>query len=99
MKKQSCRMTPQEREVHKEAIRLRKMTDQQLVDYVNGLKKQPGAAKDQGTTHTGGKTAVDCFLQKLKEKAGSGNGIGNGTIFKLKRILDTMPDDFAEKEA
>lgn len=23
----------------------------------------------------------------------------NGTIFKLKRILDTMPDDFAEKEA
>lgn len=46
MKKQSCRMTQQERETHKEATKLRKMTD-----------------------------------------------------FKLKRILDTMPDDFAEKEA
>lgn len=28
---------------------------------------------------------------------GSGNGIGNGTVFKLKRILDGMPEDFAEK--
>lgn len=139
MKKQSCRMTPQEREAHKEAIKLRKMTDQQLVDYVNDLKEQAGDAKDQETVHkaeieeleaevnkykakanraeaeakrnaknavkairgksTGGKAAVEQFLQELKKKTGSGNGIGNGTIFKLKRILDTMPDDFAEKEA
>lgn len=99
MKKQSCRMTPQEREVHKEATRLRKMTDQKLVDYVNDLKEQAGAAKNQEAAHTGGKAAVERFLQELKEKTGSGNGIGNGTIFKLKRILDTMPDDFAEKEA
>lgn len=139
MKKQSCRMTPQERETHKEAGKLRRMTDQQLVDYVNGLKEQAGAPKDQEAVHkaeieeleaevkkykakasraeaearsnaknaaqaikgrnTGGKAAVECFLQELKEKTGSGNGIGNGTIFKLKRILDTMPDDFAEKEA
>lgn len=35
MKKQSCRMTQQERETHREATKLRKMTDQQLVDYVN----------------------------------------------------------------
>ena len=49
--------------------------------------------------NTGGKAAVERFLQELKKKTGSGNGIGNGTIFKLKRILDTMPDDFAEKEA
>ena len=139
MKKQSCRMTPQEREAHKEATKLRKMTDQQLVDYVNGLKEQAGDAKDQEAVHkaeieeleaevnkykakanraeaeakrnaknaakairgksTGGKAAVERFLQELKEKTGSGNGIGNGTIFKLKRILDALPDDFAEKEA
>lgn len=92
-------MTQQEREAHKEAIKLRKMTDQQLVDYVNGLKEQAGATKDQEATHAGGKAVVERFLQELKEKTGSGNGIGNGTIFKLKKILDTMPDDFAEKEA
>lgn len=120
MKKQSCRMTQQERETHREATKLRKMTDQQLVDYVNSQKEQAGPAKDQEAVHkaeaearknaenavkaikgksTGGKAAVERFLQELKKKTGSGNGIGNGTIFKLKRILDTMPDDFAEKEA
>ena len=112
-------MTQQERETHKEATKLRKMTDQQLVDYVNSQKEQAGPAKDQEAVHkaeieeleaevakykakannTGGKATVERFLQELKKKTGSGNGIGNGTIFKLKRILDTMPDDFAEKEA
>lgn len=139
MKKQSCRMTQQERETHKEAGKLRRMTDQQLVDYVNSLKEQARKGKDQEEVHkaeiealeaeinkykakynraevearnnaknaaqaiktrnAGGKAAVECFLQALKEKTGSGNGIGNGTIFKLKRILDEMPDNFAEKEA
>lgn len=132
-------MTQQERETHREATKLRKMTDQQLVDYVNSQKEQAGQAKDQEAVHkaeieeleaevakykakankaevearknaenavkaikgksTGGKATVERFLQELKKKTGSGNGIGNGTIFKLKRILDTMPDDFAEKEA
>ena len=138
MKKQSCRMTPQEREAHKEAIKLRKMTDQQLVDYVSELKEQAGAAKSREIVHKaeieelkeevnkykakadnaeaearksekialkvaksrsiGGKEAVEKFLQELRAKTGSGNGIGNGTIFKLQKILDTMPDNFAELE-
>lgn len=125
MKKQSCRMTPQEREAHKEAIKLRKMTDRQLVDYVNGLKTRAEKAETEAeksktkavkaeaeamknaknaanavkNRNTGGKAVVESFLQALKAKTGSGNGIGNGTIFKLKRILDEMPDNFTEKEA
>lgn len=123
MKKQSCRMTSQEREAHKEAIKLRKMTDRQLVDYVNGLKiraekaeaeaekSKAKAAKAEAVKNAknaanavknrnaGGKAVVESFLQALKAKTGSGNGIGNGTIFKLKRILDEMPDNFTEKEA
>ena len=51
MKKQSCRMTQQERETHREATKLRKMTDQQLVDYVNSQKEQAGPAKDQEAVH------------------------------------------------
>lgn len=101
MKKQSCRMTQQEREAHKEAIKLRKMTDQQLVSYVNDLKERAESSKPKTAEgrNTEGKAVVESFLQALKARAGSGNGIGNGTIFKLKRILDELPDNFAEKEA
>ena len=120
MKKQSCRMTQQERETHREATKLRKMTDQQAVRKAEieeleaevakykakanraeaeARKNAENAAKAIKGKNAGGKAAVERFLQELKKKTGSGNGIGNGTIFKLKRILDTMPDDFAEKEA
>ena len=34
IKKRSCRRTPEEQEIHEEAVKLRKMTDKQLVDYV-----------------------------------------------------------------
>lgn len=128
MKKQSCRMTQQERETHREATKLRKMTDQQLVDYVNSQKEQAGPAKDQEAVHkaeieeleaevakykakanraeaearknaenavkaikgknTGGKAAVERFLQELKQKTGSGNGIGNSLVLHDANILN-----------
>ena len=47
MKKQSCRMTQQERETHKEAGKLRRMTDQQLVDYVNRLKERAEKSEEE----------------------------------------------------
>ena len=68
------------------------------LDKKRKCKRRPKG--QTGRKHPKGKKAtVERFLQELKKKTGSGNGIGNGTIFKLKRILDTMPDDFAEKEA
>ena len=126
MKKQSCRMTQQERETHKEAGKLRRMTDQQLVDYVNQLKERAEKSEEEANKskaiaakaeaeaarkekiaaiavknrNNNGRTAketVEKFLQELKKMTGTGNGIGNGTVFKLKRILDGMPEDFAEK--
>ena len=133
MKKQSCRMTQQEKETHKEAGKYRRMTDQQLVDMVNDLKRQVEKAiaernalavlaeeekhraeiaeraaqaaaqnmaekvkeaseKASAAKEAAGKGAVEKFLQELQIKAGTGNGIGNGTIFKLRRILKDMPD-------
>lgn len=133
MKKQSCRMTQQEKETHKEAGKYRRMTDQQLVDMVNDLKRQTekaiaernaeaalaedekrradiaeraaaaaaqnmaekvkgAAGKASGMGGAAGKAAVEKFLQELQVKAGTGNGIGNGTILKLRRILKDMPD-------
>lgn len=131
MKKQSCRMTQQERETHKEAGKYRRMTDQQLVDMVNDLKRQAEKAiaernaeaalaeeekhraeiaeraaqaaaqnmaekvkeaAEKASDTAAGKEAVEKFLQELQIKAGTGNGIGNGTILKLRRILKDMPD-------
>lgn len=114
MKKQSCRMTPQEREVHKEAGKYRRMTDQQLMDTIQGLKWQAEKADARAKAMAAGmeeaqrelerakniqkespgldeKAAVEKFLQHLSSMAGTGNGIGNGTVFKLRRILASMP--------
>lgn len=114
VKKQSCRMTPQEREIHKEAGKYRRMTDQQLMDTIQGLKRQAEKADAREKALAAGwedtkrelekvkrerkapagideKAAVEKFLQYLSTMAGTGNGIGNGTIFKLRRILADMP--------
>ena len=81
-----------EAEVAKYKVKANKAEAEARKNAENAVKAIKGKS-------TGGKAAVERFLQELKKKTGSGNGIGNGTIFKLKRILDTMPDDFAEKEA
>ena len=69
MKKQSCRMTQQERETHREATKLRKMTDQQLVDYVNSQKEQAGPAKDQEAVHKAEIEELEAEVAKYKAKA------------------------------
>ena len=66
MKKQSCRMTQQERETHREATKLRKMTDQQLVDYVNSQKEQAGPAKDQEAVHKAEIEELEAEVAKQK---------------------------------
>lgn len=117
MKKQSCRMTAQEKADHKEAGKYRRMTDQQLVDTIRSLKqraekaevernamaaladdakREAKQAKEERESSSGAaildeKAAVERFLLHLQSMAGTGNGIGNGTIFKLRRILADMP--------
>lgn len=114
MKKQSCRMTAQERENHKEAGRYRRMTDQQLVDTIRNLQRraekaeaernamaadaqhEAEVAKEERKNSSAAvkldeKAVVEKFLLHLQSMAGTGNGIGNGTIFKLRRILADMP--------
>lgn len=39
MKKRSCRRTPREQEIHEKAVKLRKMTDEQLVSAFENAKK------------------------------------------------------------
>ena len=76
MKKQSCRMTQQERETHREATKLRKMTDQQLVDYVNSQKEQAGPAKDQEAVHKAEIEELEAEVAKYKAKANKAEAEG-----------------------
>ncbi len=71
MAKRNCRMTPEERSTHERAVRLRKMTDAQLV-----------AAFDSA----GGKAPPpDTRLERLIEglAAGEVKGIRGATLYKV----------------
>lgn len=77
MKKRNCRMTPEEREQHERATKIRKMTDQQLCEYIGGLKDtgeqiRPASIRRQ---------AVEDFISRIRP----GNGIGQATIAKLRK--------------
>lgn len=104
MKKQSCRMTQQERDDHKAAGKYRRMTDRQLMDEIRGLKSEAekweskakamaALADEAGKPHAKPKETIGLYLDRLLERAGSGNGIGRGTIYKLRKILDSMTEE------
>lgn len=71
-RKRNCRRTPKEIQDHDTAVKVRKMTDQQLCVYINRLS----------TSHPN----VEDFFHCLDKQAGSGSGISTGTIYKLRRI-------------
>ncbi len=71
-KKQNCRRTPDELRLHEIAVKVRKMTDQQLCEFIDGLSAS--------------RPSVEDFLRRLDELSGTGNGIGRVTVNKLRRI-------------
>lgn len=96
MKKRACRMTEEEKAMHNRAIKLKKMTDAQLCEFIDHtygkgmeegtklaqLQEQPTEATDQ----------VQKFIQYLTSRTGSGNRIGRGTILQLNRELDNYKE-------
>lgn len=64
------RMTPEERAVHEEAVRLRKMTDMQLVNAF----RNAGGAKEPDTR-------LETLIEGLT--AGEVKGIKSGTVYKI----------------
>ena len=71
-KKRNCRRTPDELRQHETAVKVRKMTDQQLCEYIDGLSVSLPSVED--------------FFRCLDKQAGSGSGISTGTICKLRKI-------------
>ena len=98
MAKKNCRMTDEERAMHDRAVRIRKMTDQQICEFVD---RQHSAGIDEGirlaqesTEKTRDDAAlINTFIDYLENKTGSGNGIGGGTIYRLrKEVANAVAD-------
>ena len=77
MKKKSCRMTELERQQHDRAVKVRKMTDEKLCEYLDKLAYREPEEAGPGVAE---------FIQLMEEKAGSGNGIGKVTVGKVKNF-------------
>ena len=92
-KKRKCRLTTEEQDIHAEAVRLRKMTDAQLVAAFKAANTsaeslratQEGSNAPETTNNT---TDVEKLLQALSE--GKCKGIAGGTIFKLSEFAKSM---------
>lgn len=97
-KKRNCRRTVDENRIHDKAVKMRKMTDEQLVHYVEDRVNKARSeginegrryaaverAKLQKAMEPRVKPGVKEFLQELRENGIK--GIGAATISKLERM-------------
>ncbi|MCI8756757.1 MAG: hypothetical protein HFG18_09250 [Oscillospiraceae bacterium] len=80
MKKRNCRKTDLEREQHDRAIRIRKMTDAQLCEYIDGLTQQ--------TSHTKPEEIISNFLDLLTVPTDKGLYVSRMTANKVRQIAE-----------
>ena len=96
-KKRNCRLTPEEADIHAQAVRLRKMTDAQLVEEVRnataprsslpaGAESSQICAEDAGKADT--PWPVETLLSALVD--GRCKGIGDATICKIRMLARGM---------
>ena len=95
-KKKNCRRTPAEQALHREAVRLRNMTDKQLVEEFHRAAEPEMAtsarsvAQDgaEGDTPIGNTSAVQALLTALSE--GKCKGIKSGIAYKVAQLAAEM---------
>lgn len=104
MSRKNCRMTVEERAEHDLAVSLRKMTDKQLCDYMSSQferGRELGVALARQEQEMSAKRAafdsdaVKHFIAYLEGRVGSGNGIGGGTVYRLRKELENAVADGA----
>ncbi len=94
MKKRACRMTEEEKAMHDRAVKLKKMTDAQLcefIDHTYGKGMEEGTKLAQINKQEEPTEAIDPvkkFIEYLEGRTGTGNRIGRGTILQLNRELE-----------
>lgn len=92
-KKRNCRRTEEELNIHKEALRLRKMTDSQLVEAFRNAGEVAGrtdAAQDvsEENNPTENTTGVQKLLNELAE--GKCKGIKGATVYKISEFATEL---------
>lgn len=81
-KKRSCRRTVDEERIHDLAVKWRKMTDEQLVHYVEDrVAKARSEGFNQGKKQTPAAGEIPEFISEIE----SIKGIGAGTILKIQK--------------
>lgn len=84
MAKRNCRRTQDENKIHEKAVKLRKMTDTQLVHYVEDrVEKARSEGRNEGR-HGGN---LKNFLESLTSP-GVIPGVGPATVDKIKRYAE-----------
>ncbi|MCD8218098.1 MAG: hypothetical protein LUD01_08660 [Clostridiales bacterium] len=86
-KKRKCRYTDAEMATHEQAVRIRKMTDAQLVEYI---EEREAAARKEGIRHGKMMTAPGKMIdiQSLVDEIGSLKGIGAVKLKYIGEILE-----------
>ncbi|MCR5791364.1 MAG: hypothetical protein K6G83_15885 [Lachnospiraceae bacterium] len=78
--KRSCRRTADENRIHERAVRLRKMTDKQLVEYVETCHTAPTVIRPETP-----KDPVD--IEGIIEDIGKIRGVGITKLHYIREIL------------
>lgn len=95
MKKRNCRMTEEEKRIHERAIRIRRMSDGQLCEYIDGLEKDAAARNaeqqerllrkfSEGVTQ---EMVIEKFIRALSiRENNSGVRLSDATIRKIRQV-------------
>lgn len=87
-KKRSCRRTTDENIIHEKAVKMRKMTDEQLVNYVeNRVEKARSEGFNQGKGNA--KAIPKANITEIVDEIGSVKGIGAAKLQVIRGILET----------
>lgn len=84
MGKRSCRRTMDENIIHDKAVKMRKMTDEQLVHYVEDRVEK---ARSEGFNQ-GKKQSKPINIMELISVIGNVRGIGESKLEDIKAILE-----------
>lgn len=86
-KKRNCRRTTDEVRIHEKAVKMRKMTDEQLVHYVEDrVEKARSEGFNKGKA--GSKSGPKVDIRTIVEEIGNVKGIGATKLQDIKTILE-----------
>lgn len=85
-KKRNCRRTNDENIIHEKAVKMRKMTDEQLVHYVEDRVEK---ARSEGFNQGKQKTDPKIDIAGVMNDIGNIRGIGPAKLANIKEVLES----------